>query len=68
MSLRTITLTEKSRGDGLHIETPLGIVNIRHKLGGFDRRVVSIEILPNRYHNEPAVRLDGFTNNRLVES
>ena len=65
--LKTITLTERSKYDGLHIETPLGIVNIRHKLGSNSSRIVSIEILPNRYVNEPSVKLDGFSNNRLVE-
>jgi hypothetical protein len=67
MSLKTIVLSEKSRSDGLHVETPLGIVNIRHKLGNRNQRVVSVEISPNSYVDEPAVRLDGFTNNRLVE-
>ena len=68
MSLRTVALSTKSRSDGLHIETPLGIVNIRHKLQMRDgSRVVSIEVIPNAYPNERPVRLDGFTNTRLVE-
>lgn len=67
MSLQSVTLTERGKYDGLHVETPLGVINIRHKLHSAGRRVVSIEILPNAYADEPPVMLDGFTNNILTE-
>lgn len=53
----------------LHVETPLGIVNIRTGLRDMHGcRVDSIEIIPNRYAGEPPVTLDGFSNSRLVEA
>jgi hypothetical protein len=58
----------RSRDPLLHIETPLGIINIR--VGLYDsqgRRVESIEVLPNNYCGEPAVRVRGRYNTRLVE-
>jgi len=58
----------RSRDPLLHIETPLGIINIRvglHDSQG--RRVESIEVIPNNYCDEPAVRRRGFCNTRLVE-
>ena len=51
----------------LHIETPLGIVNIR--VGLFDqkgRRVNSIEVIPNNYAGDPKVKRSGFCNTRLI--
>jgi hypothetical protein len=58
----------RSRDPLLHIETPLGIINIRvglHDSQG--RRVESIEVIPNDYCGDPAVRLRGRHNTRLVE-
>ena len=52
---------------GVHVETPLGIVNIR--VGLVDRRgrdVDSIEVIPNQYAGEPKVVRRGYCNTRLV--
>lgn len=52
----------------LHVETPLGIVNIRvglHDRKG--RRVESIEVLENRYAGQPKVVRRGYCNTRLIE-
>jgi hypothetical protein len=52
----------------LHIETPLGIVNIT--LGLHDRRgraVESIEVIPNRYAGEQKVVRSGYANTRLIQ-
>lgn len=52
----------------LHVETPLGIVNIRIGLRDADgRRVDSIEVIPNQYVGEPEVTLNGLSNTRLIE-
>lgn len=52
----------------LHVETPLGIVNIRVNLSNNQgERVDSIECLPNNYAGEPKVRLDGYSNTRMIE-
>lgn len=52
----------------LHVETPLGIVNIRVGLSDAQgRKVDSIEIIPNAYAGEPKVELDGYSNSRLIE-
>lgn len=52
----------------LHVETPLGIVNIRTGLTDrHGRRVDSVEIIPNRYAGEPKVLRRGLSNTRLVE-
>lgn len=51
----------------LHVETPLGIVNIIVGLTDHEgRRVDAIQIIPNRYAGEPFVMVDGG-NTRLVE-
>lgn len=53
----------------LHVETPLGIVNIRTGLHDAEgRRVESVEIIPNAYAGEPEVTVDGYRNSRLVEA
>lgn len=67
--MRTIGFTERNRsGDLLHVETPLGIVNIRIGLSDAEgRRVESIEVIPNDYAGEPRVDVDGYRNTRLVE-
>ena len=52
----------------LHVETPLGIVNIT--VGLSDRsghRVESIEVLPSCYAGEPKVTRIGMCNTRLIE-
>ena len=55
-------------GELVHIETPLGIINIRAGLSDQKgRKVDSIEILKNEYVGENKVRLDGYVNSRLIE-
>jgi hypothetical protein len=52
----------------LHVETPLGIVNIH--VGLHDRksrRVEAITVSGNNYAGEPKVALRGYHNTRLVE-
>lgn len=67
--MRSITFNEANRSDNLlHIETPLGIVNIRIGLhDGQGRPVESIEVIPNEYAGEPRVGVDGYRNTRLVQ-
>jgi hypothetical protein len=65
--VRTIDLT-RARDSLLHVETPLGIVNIRvglHDVEG--RRVDSVEVIPNGYAGEPRVEVDGYRNTRMIE-
>ena len=51
----------------LHVETPLGIINIRVGLAdGTGRAVDSIEVIPNNYAGEPKVLRKGYANTRLV--
>ncbi len=52
----------------LHIETPLGIVNIRinlHDLKG--RPVNSIEVIPSNTQGDPKIKLSGYGNTRLIQ-
>lgn len=67
--MKRLVFNERNRsGNLLHVETPLGIVNIRiglHDAQG--RRVESIEVIPNDYAGEPQVTRDGNANTRLVE-
>jgi hypothetical protein len=52
----------------LHIETPLGVVNVRANLSDFKgRRVVSVEVLPDQFCGEKKVVRKGSANTRLVE-
>jgi hypothetical protein len=53
----------------IHIETPLGIINIRPGLtDAKGRKVDSIEIIPDDYHiSGRRVYLDGHRNSRLIE-
>jgi hypothetical protein len=52
----------------LHVETPLGIVNVRVGLtDAKGQRVNSVEVLANNYAGEPKVKRDGNVNTRLVE-
>lgn len=52
----------------LHVETPLGIVNIRAGLTDrHGRAVESIEFIPNTYAGEPKVVRRGYANTRLVQ-
>lgn len=66
--MKRISHYSKSKDKLLHIETDLGIINIR--VGLIDnegRRVESIEIIPNGYAGEPKVTRDGYANTRLIE-
>ena len=63
--MKTIT----HRDGLLHVETPLGIVNIRvglHDAKG--RRVDSIEVLAPACSGDKKVRLSGYSNTRLIEA
>lgn len=69
--MRTISwgYTPRSRNDVLHIETPLGIINVRAGLEDRHyREVVSIEILADASMRDDRkkIRLYGVVNNRLV--
>lgn len=56
----------KNRGECLHIETDLGIINIYVSMvDSLGRRNECIEILPNNYAGEKRVRL---IKGRLVEN
>lgn len=62
MIARTIQTRD---GDVIHVETALGIVNIRTGLHDrFGRRVEAVSMIPNEYEGEPVVRIVG---NRFVE-
>lgn len=52
----------------LHIETPLGIVNITVGLSDLKgRRVESIEVIPTNGAGEKRVIRSGYGNTRLIE-
>lgn len=55
-------------GELLHVETPLGIVNIRTGLSDvLDRPVDSVEVIPSTYVGERKVTRRGYANTRLVQ-
>ena len=52
----------------LHVETPLGIVNIRVGLSDRrGRRVESVEVIAPEFCGEPKIVRRGYCNTRLVE-
>lgn len=52
----------------LHVETPLGIVDIRVGLhDGLSGSVDSIEIIPDQYSGEKKVKRYGCVDTRLVQ-
>ena len=52
----------------LHIETPLGIVNITVGLHDkYGRRVESVQVIASRYAGEPKIIRSGYANTRLIE-
>lgn len=52
----------------LHVETPLGIVNITVGLTDRQgRRVDSIEVIPSTYAGEKKIVRRGLGNTRLIE-
>ncbi len=52
----------------LHVETPLGIVNILVGLSDHKgRRVDAVQVIPNHYAGERKVVRRGYGNTRLVE-
>ncbi len=55
------------KGETLHIETPLGVINIRVGLTDLlGRSVDSIEVIPSSNNDNKVVRR-GYGNTRLVE-
>lgn len=66
--MKRISHTSRSRDNLLHIETDLGIVNIRTGLYDAinDCPVESIEIIPDKYAGETPVTVDGCTHTRLI--
>jgi hypothetical protein len=60
--IRTVVLGKRS-ARVLHIETDLGIINIRPHLHNMEgQAVVSVEIL-----TDAGVTLDGYINSRLIK-
>jgi hypothetical protein len=60
--MRTIALGKRC-ARVLHIETMLGIINIRANLHDMEgREVISVEIL-----TDAGVTLDGYVNSRLIK-
>lgn len=52
----------------LHVETPLGIINIRVGLQDVKgRNVESIEVIPSCYVGEPKIWRSGYANTRLIQ-
>lgn len=52
----------------LHVETPLGIVNIRVGLSDrLGRKVDSVEVIPSNYIGERKVTRSGYANTRLIQ-
>tara|TARA_R100001082_G_scaffold30763_1_gene15464 strand:- start:1124 stop:1333 length:210 start_codon:yes stop_codon:yes gene_type:complete len=52
----------------LHIETPLGIINIRVGLTDrLGRSVDSIEVIPSNYAGQNKVKRSGLSNTRLIK-
>lgn len=65
--MRTVKTVVHRKGI-LHIETPLGIVNITLGLSDVSGRVVeSIEVIPNKYAGELKVKRSGYGNTRLIQ-
>lgn len=59
----------KKRGKVLHIETPLGIVNIRVGLQdrlGRDVDSISVVMNPDYEHIDRKIKLSGYGNTRLI--
>lgn len=57
-----------NKRDMLHIETPLGIVNIRCGLSDLNGRAVdSIEVIPANYAGENKIVRRGYCNTRLIQ-
>lgn len=67
--MKRISHTSRSRDNLLHIETDLGIVNIRTGLYDAinDCPVESIEIIPDKYAGETPVTVDGSRHIRLIK-
>ena len=66
--MKNIYLLNKNK-QTLHIETPLGIINITTNLHDIQgRKVDSIEVIPNSdYSGEHKVTRRGLGNTRLVQ-
>lgn len=65
--MKTIRHNKRSKDHLLHIETDLGIINIRVGLTDMDgREVESISFKPDNYAGEVPVVLDGYSNTRFI--
>ena len=66
--MKTIRHTNPKRTEILHVETPLGIINIQ--IGPTDfrgRPVVSVQVSPDDFAGAPKVVRRGYSNTRLVQ-
>lgn len=56
------------KAETLHIETTIGIINVRPGLfDRFGRRVVSVEVIPSYGAGDRKVVRRGYGNTRLIE-
>ena len=66
--MRSIRLTRAGSRNLLHVETPLGIVNITVGLRDFKGRAVdSIEVIPCSGAGEQKIVRRGLGNTRLIQ-
>lgn len=66
--MKTIRRTNPKRTEILHVETPLGIINIQIGLTDFrGRPVVSVQVSPDDFAGAPKVVRRGYSNTRLVQ-
>ena len=62
------SISHRRAGQCLHIETPLGIVNIRVGLSDMRGRLVdSVEVIPSNGAGDPKVIRCGYANTRLIQ-
>ena len=67
--MKIISFYNRSKENILHIETELGIINIRKGLTDLEgNRVISVETIPSNNIGDPIVQLKGYGNTRLVET
>lgn len=60
--------TELVGGEQLHVETPLGVINIRCGLSDMKgRKIDSVTVIPDEYADELKVVRRGLHNTRLVQ-
>jgi|TARA_R100001530_G_scaffold106744_1_gene74573 hypothetical protein len=62
------TISHYNSNKLLHVETPLGIVNIRVGLTDrLGRSIDSVEVTPSNYAGHNKVKRSGFGNTRLIQ-